>query len=137
MTEQYVIRLSPKLRGFHIITEAILGGITKPLPDQGLLHVFIQHTSAGVCINENADPDVLHDFELFFNRLAPENLSGMRHTIEGPDDMPAHIKSAIVGHSVQIPIVNGRLALGTWQGIYLCEFRNRASGRKLVISVLS
>ena len=88
-------------------------------------------------INENADPDVLHDFELFFNKLAPENISGMRHTLEGPDDMPAHIKASIVGSSVTIPISNHRLKLGTWQGIYLCEFRNRGGARKVVATIYS
>ncbi len=135
MIKQYITKLSARSRGFHIITQDVLRTINNGLPEQGILHVFIQHTSAGLCINENADPDVLHDFELFFNRLAPEHLAGMKHTIEGLDDMPAHIKAALVGHSIQVPIVNGRLALGTWQGIYLCEFRNHAAGRNLVVSV--
>lgn len=105
------------------------------LPQAGLLHLFIQHTSAALTINENADPDVRVDFESMVNHIIPENLPFLKHTIEGPDDMPAHVKAAFFGHSVTIPITNGRLNLGTWQGIYLCEFRNRASGRRLVATV--
>ena len=100
-----------------------------------MLSVFIQHTSAGICINENADATVRRDFELFFDRLAPEHLEGIQHDMEGPDDMPAHIKATLAGVSVQIPIINGLPALGTWQGIFLCEFRNQARRRDLVISV--
>jgi secondary thiamine-phosphate synthase enzyme len=97
--------------------------------------LFIKHTSAGLTINENADPSVLVDFEQIFNRIVPENLPFLTHTLEGPDDMPAHIKAALVGSSVTAPIVNGRLALGTWQGIYLCEFRNQARPRTLVATI--
>ncbi|MEL6638873.1 MAG: secondary thiamine-phosphate synthase enzyme YjbQ [Bacteroidota bacterium] len=111
-------------RGFHLITREVLERLD-PLPDSGLLHLFIRHTSAGLCINENADPSVRVDFESIFNRLVPENLPFLTHTLEGPDDMPAHIKAALVGSSVSIPIIAGRLHLGTWQGIYLGEFRNR------------
>ncbi len=136
MIAQYSCTLGPYPRGFHLITEQILATLGT-LPETGILHVFIQHTSAGVMINENADPDVLHDFELYFNTLAPEHILGMRHTTEGPDDMPAHIKSAFAGASVTIPISDHRLNLGTWQGIYLCEFRNHAHGRSLVLSVYS
>ncbi|WP_273446758.1 secondary thiamine-phosphate synthase enzyme YjbQ, partial [Neolewinella agarilytica] len=96
---------------------------------------FIQHTSAAITINEAADPDVLTDFESVFNHIVPENLPFLVHTMEGPDDMPAHIKAAMIGHSITVPITDGRLNLGTWQGIYLCEFRNRASGRRLVATV--
>lgn len=103
----------------------------------GLLHVHILHTSAGLTINENADPDVLVDYEMIFNRLVPENLPGLQHTIEGPDDMPAHIKSTLTGHHVSIPFTKDGLLLGTWQGVYLCEFRNHAQGRRLVVSVVS
>ena len=106
------------------------------LPDSGLLHLFIKHTSAGLTINENADPDVRSDFNLFFDRLAPEHLPGISHTMEGPDDMPAHIKASLVGFSVSIPIVGGRLDLGTWQGIYLCEFRNRGGARRLTATII-
>ncbi len=128
--------LAARSRGFHLITEEILA-VAGSLPSTGILHVFIKHTSAGLCVNENADPDVLHDFELYFNRLAPEHMEGMKHTIEGPDDMPAHIKAVLTGNHISLPIVNGRLDLGTWQGIYLCECRNRANPRKLLISIYS
>jgi secondary thiamine-phosphate synthase enzyme len=105
------------------------------MPKIGLVNVFIKHTSAGLTINENADPDVRVDFESIFNKLVPENLPFLEHTIEGPDDMPPHIKTALVGTSVQIPITDSRLNLGTWQGIYLCEFRNRPNRRKLVLTI--
>lgn len=136
MIIQHTITLGPFVRGFHLITADILRSIGS-LPETGLLHVFIQHTSAGIMINENADPDVLHDFELYFDVLAPEYLSGMRHTIEGPDDMPAHIKAALTGCSVTIPITDHKLNLGTWQGIYLCEFRDHAKRRSLIVTVQS
>lgn len=123
-------------RGFHLITREVLQA-AGPLPEMGILHVFIQHTSAGLCINENADPSVLTDFNSVFNRLVRENEPYYTHDTEGPDDMPAHIKSVLVGSSVSIPITGGRLNLGTWQGIYLCEFRNRGGSRRLVISIYS
>lgn len=107
------------------------------LPEKGLLNLFIKHTSAGLAINENCDPDVLHDFEKWFSHSVKENKPFYRHNDEGPDDMPAHIKSTLTGHSVTIPITGGQLNLGTWQGIYLCEFRNRGGGRKLVATVYS
>ncbi|MCL4158477.1 UNVERIFIED_CONTAM: hypothetical protein GTU68_028527 [Idotea baltica] len=106
-----------------------------PLPTTGLLHLFIKHTSAGLTINENADPTVLVDYESIFNSLVPENLPYLCHTIEGPDDMPAHIKSSLVGSSVSVPIVDGRFDFGTWQGIYLCEFRNHGGARRLVATI--
>lgn len=127
-------RLPAAARGFHLITALILDALP-PLEGDGLLNLFIQHTSAGLTINENADPDVRVDYELLFNRIVAENQAGLLHTVEGPDDMPAHVKSTLTGHSLTIPFSNGRLMLGTWQGIYLCEFRNRASGRKLVASI--
>ncbi len=133
--QQTIIQLPPFPRGFHIIDEHILSQIA--LPESGLLHIFLQHTSAGLCINENADPTVRIDFETVFNRLVPEEMSYYTHTMEGPDDMPAHIKAAIVGHSVSVPITGGKPALGTWQGIYLCEFRNNGGRRKLVVTVIS
>ncbi len=136
MTKQYQITLPAFSRGFHIITSEILSAIDE-LPEQGLLHVFIKHTSAGIMINENADPSVRVDFETVFNKISPENDPDLTHTMEGPDDMPAHIKAALVGHSVQIPISKHRLNLGTWQGVYLCEFRNRGGNRKLVASIIS
>ncbi len=129
MVKHQLIRLRPYERGFHIITEAITEQLQ--LPEQGILQLFIQHTSAGLTINENADPDVRVDFEQIFNRMVPENLPFLTHTMEGPDDMPAHIKASLVGASISIPIVNGQLDLGTWQGIYLCEFRNRGGSRKI------
>lgn len=116
----------------HLVENAI-----EEWPQTGLLNVFIQHTSAGLTINENADPTVRVDFESSFNHIVKENEPYYHHTMEGSDDMPAHIKSSLVGSSVTIPITNGRLNLGTWQGIYLCEFRNRGGRRKLIISVYS
>ena len=134
MVTQSTFRLTPRRRGFHIVTREIVEQLP-PLPQAGLLHLFIQHTSAAITVNEAADPDVLTDFESVFNQLVPENMPFLVHTMEGPDDMPAHIKAAMIGHSITLPITGGRLALGTWQGIYLCEFRNRASGRGLVATV--
>ncbi len=134
MVRQKEIQLKPYPRGFHLITSHILSALD--LPETGLLHVFIKHTSAGLCINENADPTVLEDFESSFNHIVKENEPFYKHTLEGPDDMPAHIKSAMVGSSVSIPISNGKLNFGTWQGIYLCEFRNNGGARKLVLSII-
>ncbi len=136
MVKQIEFSLTTYPRGFHLITAEVLHQ-TGPLPSEGLLHLFIKHTSAGLAINENADPSVRVDFEGFFNRLVPEGLPFLTHTIEGPDDMPAHVKSVLSGSSVSIPITNGRLNLGTWQGIYLCEFRNYGGKRKLVATVIS
>jgi len=136
MVHQTTFTLSAYRRGFHIITAEVERHIPK-LPETGLLHLFIKHTSAGLTLNEDADPTVLMDFESFFNDLAPENQPFVRHTLEGPDDMPAHIKSTLAGSSVTIPITNGRLNLGTWQGIYLCEFRNHARARTFVATVYS
>lgn len=135
MAQQFDILLPAYSRGFHIITDKIQESV-KNLPEIGLLHIFIQHTSAALCINENADPTVLEDFETVFNKLVPENAPYYRHTVEGSDDMPAHIKASMLGSSVTVPIRNGRMALGTWQGIYLCEFRNRGGRRKLVVTVI-
>ena len=134
MITQTTFALSPRPRGFHLITDEILSHIGS-LPPQGILHVFIKHTSAGLSINENADPTVRVDFETVFNKLSPEDDPDLTHTHEGPDDMPAHIKAALVGHSVQIPISNKKLNLGTWQGVYLCEFRNHGGSRKLVATI--
>ena len=134
MAVQTTFTLSPRARGYHVITREVVARLP-PLPEVGILHLFIQHTSAAITINESADPDVLVDFESVFNHLVPENLPFLVHTMEGPDDMPAHIKAAMIGHSVTVPITGGRLNLGTWQGLYLCEFRNRASGRRLVATV--
>lgn len=122
-------------RGYHVVTEDFLSALG-PLPEVGMVHIFIKHTSAAITINEAADPDVLTDFESVFNYIVPENLPFLVHTIEGPDDMPAHIKASMIGHSISIPISNYRLNLGTWQGIYLCEFRNRGGRRKFVASII-
>ncbi len=128
------ITLDPKPRGYHLITQEIISDIGN-LPDSGLFHLFIKHTSAALTINENADSSVRVDFESIFNHIVPENLPFLRHTLEGPDDMPAHIKAAMIGSSVSIPIINHQLTLGTWQGIYLCEFRNYGGARKLIASI--
>jgi len=136
MIDQVEFQLSPYPRGFHIITREVLHQIGE-LPEVGMLNLFIKHTSAGLTISENADPDVRVDFESIFNKMVPENMPFLVHTLEGPDDMPAHIKSSLVGCSVTIPIENGRLSLGTWQGIFLCEFRDAPHRRKLVISIYS
>ena len=136
MVVQNEIILSPKPRGFHLITDEVVGAL-QDLPDAGLVHLFIKHTSAGLTINENADPSVRVDFDSSFNHLVRENEPYYTHIYEGSDDMPAHIKSSLVGSSVSIPISNGRLNMGTWQGIYLCEFRNRGGARKLVITIYS
>ncbi len=136
MIQQCSITLPTYPRGFHLITDLVSQQLPT-LPDQGLLQLFILHTSAGLTLNENADPDVRVDFEQIFNRLVPEHLPFLTHTLEGPDDMPAHIKASLVGTSVQIPIHKGRLHLGTWQGIYLCEFRNQGGPRRLVATLLS
>jgi secondary thiamine-phosphate synthase enzyme len=134
MVHQQIEFQLPKFqRGFHIISDLVLDQLN--LPEQGLLNLFIKHTSAGLTINENADPSVLHDFEQSFNHIVRENEPFYKHIFEGSDDMPAHIKSTMVGSSVSLPITDGQLNLGTWQGIYLCEFRNRASGRWLVATV--
>ncbi len=136
MIQQIQFSLPAFSRGFHLITNQVMRELP-PLPEQGLCHLFIKHTSAGLCINENADPDVRTDFESIFNHIVPENLPFLQHTIEGPDDMPAHIKTAMVGTSVTIPISGHHFNLGTWQGIYLCEFRNRGGNRRLVATIYS
>lgn len=132
---QQIIALPPKPRGFHLITPAILNA----LPEitgirKGICQVFIQHTSASLTINENADPTVRLDFEMYFNKAVPENDPDYRHDYEGADDMPAHLKSSLLGSSVMIPIRNGTLALGTWQGVYLCEHRDHGGRRNLVVT---
>ena len=133
---QKEITLSAKRRGFHLVTAEIVQQVPE-LSDYavGLAHIFIQHTSASLTLNENADPTVRHDFERHFNQMVPENAAHYQHTDEGPDDMPAHIKAALLGPSVTMPIKNGRLHLGMWQGIYLCEHRDRAHSRRLVVTL--
>ena len=134
---QRTIRLSPRPRGFHLITREIVEQIPQIQEIHiGIAHIFIQHTSASLTLNENASPDVRQDMESHFNQMVPEDAPYYRHTFEGPDDMPAHIKSSLLGNSVTVPVSNGRLNLGTWQGIYLCEHRDRASSRRLVLTVM-
>lgn len=136
MVEQIEITLPEFKRGYHLITRLIEQKLP-PLPEKGIVNIFIKHTSAAISINENADPSVRHDFESILNRIVPENQSYYTHTLEGSDDMPAHVKSSIIGTSVNIPITNRRLNLGTWQGIYLCEFRNYGGSRNLIITITS
>lgn len=133
--KQVLFDAGPFPRGFHLITSQVEKQLGE-LPETGMLHLFIRHTSAGLCINENCDPDVLTDFETYFNFIVPEKGLPLRHTMEGPDDMPSHIKAVLAGCSVMIPIRDGKLLLGTWQGIYLCEFRNQGGKRKLVATVM-
>ncbi len=128
--------LSPRRRGFHLVTDEVLEQ-APPIQEinVGLFHLFLLHTSASLTINENADPDVRIDMETCFNHLVPERGMPLVHTIEGPDDMPAHVKTSLLGPCVSIPIRAGGLALGTWQGIYLCEHRNQAGARRLIATV--
>lgn len=136
MWHQTKISLSPKSRGYHIITDEILSEVPEIQNiNTGIAHIFIQHTSASLTINENADPSVRRDFHTHFKRMVPEDTSMYEHTLEGPDDMTSHIKSSMLGSSVSIPITNGKLNLGTWQGIYLCEHRNHGGARKLVVTL--
>jgi secondary thiamine-phosphate synthase enzyme len=129
------VTLRPRARGFHLITDEVLHGIPEIRPvTVGLLHVFIQHTSASLTINENADRDVRRDLESVFATIAPEDFP-YEHTLEGPDDMPAHVKASILGSSVTIPVRNGQVLLGTWQGIYLCEHRDSGGPRSLVLTL--
>jgi secondary thiamine-phosphate synthase enzyme len=136
MIEQYQIKAPPHPIGFHLITDLVLEQIGE-LPENGVLHLHIKHTSAGLTINENADPSVRVDMNEAFNHMVKENESYYTHTFEGSDDMPAHIKTSLVGNSISLPITNGQLNLGTWQGIYLCEFRDHGGSRKLVATLLS
>ncbi|MGI4750623.1 MAG: secondary thiamine-phosphate synthase enzyme YjbQ [Janthinobacterium lividum] len=132
---QQSLQLKARARGFHIITSEVVYAIPHITEIKtGMMQVFIQHTSASLTINENADPTVRKDFELFFNQTVPEDDPGYLHNDEGSDDMPAHLKAAMLGSSVMIPIRNGRLGLGTWQGIYLCEHRNHGGARNLIIT---
>lgn len=136
MIERCEITLRGQGRGFHLVTNQIEKALGK-LPEQGLLHLFLRHTSAGLTINENADPSVRYDFETFINDLVPESYNKFTHTLEGSDDMPAHIKGSLVGFEVTIPIENGRLDMGTWQGLYLCEFRNSGGSRRVTATIYS
>jgi secondary thiamine-phosphate synthase enzyme len=134
---QKEIALKQKPRGFHLITDEILSEL-KELKDisSGIIHIFIKHTSASISINENADPTVRRDMEKYFSKIVPEDVSFYEHNYEGSDDMTSHIKSVLLGSSLTIPISNGKLNLGTWQGIYLCEHRNRGRSRRIVVTVL-
>lgn len=136
MWYQNTLHLPPYARGFHIITPQITAALPQiKTLEMGLLHVFMQHTSASLTLNENADPTVRGDFERHFNVMAPETATYYQHTDEGPDDMPAHLKASLLGASVSIPVSQGMLALGAWQGIYLCEHRNHARGRYLMLTL--
>lgn len=135
MVSQTELILRPRDKGFHLVTQEIMQHLPE-LPETGLLNLFIKHTSAALTINENADPDVRTDLEAIFNHLVKERETYYEHTLEGPDDMPAHAKAVMAGVSLTIPITNGRLNLGTWQGIYLCEFRYSGGGRKVVATVV-
>lgn len=133
---QKTITLSPKSRGFHLITTEVEAKIPEIQDyEVGLLHLFIHHTSASLSINENADPTVRTDMESHFNEMVPENLPYYVHTSEGPDDMPAHIKASLLGCNLTIPVTQGHLSLGTWQGIYLCEHRDRARSRRITVTI--
>lgn len=133
---QKQIRISSKQRGFHVITKEIMQQVPEIKEiSVGIAHIFIQHTSASLTINENVSPDVREDMESHFNRMIPENAPYYTHTFEGPDDMPAHIKASVLDNSLSIPITDGELNLGTWQGIYLCEHRDHASGRRIVVTL--
>lgn len=133
---QKEIKLKARSRGFHLVTEEVESQMQELKEiNSGILNVFIKHTSAGITINENADPTVREDFESHFNEMVPENMPYYKHTLEGSDDMPAHIKASLLGSSLQIPVTNGKLNMGTWQGIYLAEHRNNGGSRKLVLSL--
>ena len=136
MIYQKEIVLAPRSRGCHLVTNEILRSLPS-LPDTGLLHLFVKHTSCGLCVNENADPDVRRDMSNIFDHLVAEDEPYYLHTLEGSDDMPSHAKSVLTGVSLTIPITGGRLNLGTWQGIYLCEFRDHGGSRRVVITIIS
>ena len=135
MIKQTEFSLSAKRRGCHLVTHEIIDNLPKPLPKMGMLNLFVKHTSCALTINENADPDVRSDMDKILNRLVKKNKPYYDHMLEGADDMPAHAKSSLFGVSITIPITNGRLNLGTWQGIYLCEFRDYGGSRKIVATI--
>jgi secondary thiamine-phosphate synthase enzyme len=137
MWVQREITLEERPRGFHLVTREVLGALPE-LGDVsvGLLHLLIQHTSASLALNENASPDVRRDFETYFNEIVPEDAPYWTHTLEGSDDMPAHVKASLLGPSLTLPVARGRLALGTWQGIYLCEHRDRGGARSVVATLM-
>jgi secondary thiamine-phosphate synthase enzyme len=134
---QREITLRPRPRGFHLITDEIVGGVPEMRDiGIGLAHLFVRHTSASLTLNENASPDVRRDFESWFDAAVPEDAPYWTHTIEGPDDMPAHIKASLLGPALTLPIAEGRLALGTWQGVYLCEHRDRGGPRSVLVTLV-
>ena len=135
MVQQVEFSIRPLPRGIHLVTDDVLRALPA-LPDKGLLNLLIKHTSAALALNENADPDVRHDLNAIFDRLVPENAPFYLHTDEGPDDMPSHAKSVIVGSTLTLPISGGRLNLGTWQGVYLCEVRDYGGQRKIVATII-
>ncbi|MEA2442895.1 MAG: hypothetical protein QOJ12_187 [Thermoleophilales bacterium] len=136
MWAQHEVVLGERPRGFHLVTDEIVDALPELASLRvGLAHVFIKHTSAALTLNENADPSVRRDFRAWIDRAVPEDAGYFEHTLEGPDDMTSHIKSSLMGPSVTVPIRDGRLALGTWQGIYLCEFRERGGRRRLVVTL--
>ncbi|MCH1927045.1 secondary thiamine-phosphate synthase enzyme YjbQ [Shewanella sp. C32] len=136
MWQQHMLQLRSRQRGFHLITDEVASALAHmPMVTVGLLHLQLQHTSASLTLNENADPTVRQDFEAWFNHAVSEDTRYFRHTYEGPDDMPAHLKSSLLGTSLMLPISHGRLALGTWQGIYLGEHRDHGGGRKLLLTL--
>ena len=135
MIEQIEITLPAFKRGYHLITDLIVKELSR-LPETGLVNILLQHTSAAISLNENADPSVRYDFETFMNKLVPDNDPMLIHVEEGDDDMPAHLKSSLIGASLTIPITHHQLNLGTWQGIYLCEFRNFGGRRRIVVTIL-
>ena len=133
---QRQIRLEPRSRGFHLVTDEVVGALPELSElGVGLMHVFIKHTSASLTLNENASPDVRRDFSAWFDRAVPDGADYFRHTLEGPDDMPAHIKASLLGSSLVLPVSDGRVAVGTWQGIYLCEHRDGGGPRSLVVTL--
>lgn len=135
MIEQVEFTLKPRTRGFHLITQEVAVHLPE-LPEKGLLHLFVKHTSCALSVNENYDPSVRSDMERIYNNLVKENQAYYTHTDEGPDDMPSHAKCSLTGVSLTIPITGGRMNLGTWQGIYLCEFRDYGGARKVVATVI-
>ncbi len=136
MIKQIEFTLPAYGRGYHLITNVVMEFLTE-LPETGILHLFIKHTSAGLTINENADSSVRVDFETIMNKIVPEGLPDYLHTLEGSDDMPAHVKASLIGNSVSIPISDHHLNMGIWQGIYLCEFRNHGGARKMIATIYS
>lgn len=136
MWQQTLITLRARPRGFHLVTDEIVAGLRELRECRiGLLHVWLQHTSASLTVNENADPAVRRDFERFFSRLVPQGRDGYEHDDEGPDDLPAHFKASLLGCQLTLPVTNGRLALGTWQGIYLGEHRDEGGARKVLVTL--